>query len=178
MEGRSRPADSAVVVCVSLMMCWKPRCGRCFPAGHDYASAAKPQIDGDDADAQQALIDSRARDAYACLSLLDGRQLDSEAAEAAELLARVVGQDLEATDDGSFRIARKVAKDRVVSTVDPGREAAGPAGDRCAGRRARSSSSSASQAARRGRNTRYRMLLAGWPDFRSCCSAETSGFGV
>ncbi len=31
----------------------------------------------------------------------------------------MLGQDLEATDDGGFRIARKVANDRVISTVDP-----------------------------------------------------------
>ena len=36
----------------------------------------------------------------------------------AELLATVVGQDLEG-GDGRFRIARKVAKDRTISTVDP-----------------------------------------------------------
>jgi len=35
------------------------------------------------------------------------------------LLARVVGQDLEEGDDGVLRIARKVARDRVISTVDP-----------------------------------------------------------
>jgi hypothetical protein len=40
-------------------------------------------------------------------------------AEAAELLALVIGQDLEQADDGTFRIARKVAKDRIISTVDP-----------------------------------------------------------
>jgi hypothetical protein len=39
--------------------------------------------------------------------------------QAATLLATVVGQDLEAGDDGIFRIARKVAKDRIISTVDP-----------------------------------------------------------
>ena len=31
----------------------------------------------------------------------------------------MVGQDLEIGDDGIFRIARKVAKDRVISVVDP-----------------------------------------------------------
>jgi len=41
------------------------------------------------------------------------------AAQAARLLAAVVGQDLEQAGDGSFRIARKVAADRVISTVDP-----------------------------------------------------------
>ncbi len=88
-------------------------------SGDDYASAAKPQIDWDDSEARGALIDSRARDAYACLMLLDGAQLSTEVAEAAELLATVVGQDIEEGDDGTFRIIRGVAKDRVISTVDP-----------------------------------------------------------
>ena len=35
------------------------------------------------------------------------------------MLARVVGQDLEHTDDGVFRIIRGTATDRVISTVDP-----------------------------------------------------------
>jgi len=41
--------------------------------------------------------------------------------QAAQLLAAVVGQDLEQAGDGSFRIARKVAADRVISTVGPRR---------------------------------------------------------
>jgi hypothetical protein len=36
-----------------------------------------------------------------------------------ELLAAVVGQDLEKGDDGRLRIARRVAPDRIISTVDP-----------------------------------------------------------
>ena len=35
------------------------------------------------------------------------------------LLAAVVGQDLDEGEDGVFRIARRVAKDRIISTVDP-----------------------------------------------------------
>ncbi len=35
--------------------------------------------------------------------------------EAGRLLATVVGQDLEVGDDGTFRIARNVAKHRVIS---------------------------------------------------------------
>lgn len=88
-------------------------------SGDHYASSAKPQIDWDDPDAREALIGSRARDAYACLTLLDGRDLGVVVAEAAELLATVVGQDLEEGDDGGFRIVRRVARDRVISTVDP-----------------------------------------------------------
>src|ERR1019366_5562119 len=76
-------------------------------------------IDWDDQAAREALIDSRARDAYGCLLLLEGRQLDGLVADAVQLLATVTGQDLEVGEDGSLRIARKVAKDRVISTVDP-----------------------------------------------------------
>jgi hypothetical protein len=88
-------------------------------SGDDYASAAKPQIDWDDPDARDALIDSRACDAFSCLALLDGRELGPTLRDAAALLATVVGQDLEETANGTFRIARRVAKDRVISTVDP-----------------------------------------------------------
>lgn len=88
-------------------------------SGDDYASSAKPQIDWDDAAAREALVDSRAKDAFACLAVLDGRELAPVVAEAARLLATVVGQDLQAGGDGVLRIARKVARDRVISTVDP-----------------------------------------------------------
>lgn len=87
--------------------------------GEDYAAAGKPQIDWDDRDAREALIDSRARDAFGVLGVLHGRELPAEVAKAGELLATVVGQDLEESPDGVFRIARRVAKDRVISTVDP-----------------------------------------------------------
>jgi hypothetical protein len=88
-------------------------------SGDDYASSAKPQIDWDDPEAKEALIDSRARDAIALILALQGRQLSSEVTEAAALLAAVIGQDLEVAADGSFAIARRVAKDRIISTVDP-----------------------------------------------------------
>jgi hypothetical protein len=87
-------------------------------SGDDYASTAKPQIDWDDQVAREALIDSRTRDALGLLAVLDGRQLDDRVGPAAELLVSVVGQDIN-DDDGVFRIARRVASDRVISTVDP-----------------------------------------------------------
>jgi Transposase DDE domain/Transposase domain (DUF772) len=87
--------------------------------GDDYASLAKPQIDWDDQAARAVLVDARARDAHAVLGVLQGRSLAAGVAEAARLLAAVVGQDLEQDTDGSFRIARRVAADRVLSTVDP-----------------------------------------------------------
>lgn len=88
-------------------------------SGDDYASAAKPQIDWDDAAARVSLIDSRARDGYACLALLHDRTLTPEVTAAMRLLATVIGQDLEEGDDGRLRIAHRVARDRVLSTVDP-----------------------------------------------------------
>jgi hypothetical protein len=87
--------------------------------GDDYASLAKPQIDWDDQAARQALVDARGRDAHAVLGVLAGGSLTQAVAEAARLLAAVVGQDLEQGTDGSLRIARKVAADRVISVVDP-----------------------------------------------------------
>jgi hypothetical protein len=85
----------------------------------DYGSAGKPACDWDDKAAREALVDALARDAYAVLGCLDGRELNAEVKEAASLVATVVGQDLEQREDGVFRIARRVAPDRVISTVDP-----------------------------------------------------------
>ena len=54
----------------------------------------------------------------AALLVLHGRELAGAWREAAELLALVAGQDVEQGEDGVFRIARRVARDRVISTVD------------------------------------------------------------
>jgi len=53
------------------------------------------------------------------LVVLDGREVGPAVTDAAVLLASVLGQDLETGEDGVFRIARRVAKDRIISTVDP-----------------------------------------------------------
>jgi len=88
-------------------------------SGDDYARTAKPVIDWDDPSAREVLVDSRARDGYAVLAALQGRELSDTVGQAAQLLATVLGQDLETGEDGVLRIARKVAPDRVISTVDP-----------------------------------------------------------
>jgi hypothetical protein len=86
----------------------------------DYTGAGKPGCDYDDPVAREALVDALARDAMRLLACLDGRELGPGTAQAAQVLATVVGQDLETDgEDGMFRIARRVAKGRVVSTVDP-----------------------------------------------------------
>jgi IS5 family transposase len=85
----------------------------------DYASGGKPTCDWDDAAAREQLVAELAADGIACLSVADGRDLAAAVSQVAELLATVLGQDLEEGDDGRFRIARRVAKDRVISTIDP-----------------------------------------------------------
>ncbi len=88
--------------------------------GDDYASVGKPPCDWDDPKAREALVDALVRDAQAALGALDGCELVGPLGEAAELLGLVAGQDVEAGQDGVFRIARRVARDRLISTVDVG----------------------------------------------------------
>jgi len=85
----------------------------------DYRGAGKPVCDWDDRQAREELVDALVRDARALLAALEGRELEPAVAKAADLLATVAGQDVESGEDGRFRIARTVAKDRVISTVDP-----------------------------------------------------------
>lgn len=90
----------------------------CLKRDDDYVAPGKPNCDWDDVGAREALVDALARDAHALLLRLDGKKLGPELMQATSLLATVVGQDLEQLD-GTFRIARRVAVDRVISTVDP-----------------------------------------------------------
>ncbi|WP_125609557.1 transposase [Specibacter cremeus] len=83
----------------------------------EYVSAGKPVCAWDDAAARTEVVDALAKDGHAALALLDGQQVSDVVARVGELLATVLGQDLDCVD-GVFRIARRVAKDRVISTVD------------------------------------------------------------
>jgi IS5 family transposase len=92
----------------------------------DYGKAGKPDIDWDDPQAKEQLVSDLVNDALAVLEALTGPgapQRDDAAADALGLLALVAGQDVEPAEgsdgtDGRWRIARKVAPDRVISTVD------------------------------------------------------------
>jgi hypothetical protein len=92
--------------------------------GHDYSTPGKPQIDWDDPAAKHALVSALVNDANALVAALDGAAVEEEpAASAVALLALVAGQDVEPAEgsdgrDGRWRIARRVAEDRVISTVD------------------------------------------------------------
>jgi IS5 family transposase len=87
---------------------------------HDYETAAKPQVAWDDPIAKQALITGLVNDALSIIDALDGIALSAEQADAVGLLALIAGQDVEPGDgDGTWRIAQRVAPDRIISTVDP-----------------------------------------------------------
>jgi hypothetical protein len=92
--------------------------------GHDYDDPGKPQIAWDDAEARATLVDALVGDAHRLLGHLPDQQLSPRAAEAVALLALVAGQDVEPAEDsdgtdGRWRIARRVAAERVISTADP-----------------------------------------------------------
>jgi hypothetical protein len=87
---------------------------------HDYERPGKPVCAWDDPQAKQALVSGLVDDALAVLDAVADLELGAEQAEAVALLALVAGQDVEPGDrPGSWRIARRVARDRVISTVDP-----------------------------------------------------------
>ena len=89
-------------------------------SGHDYDGAAKPAIAWDDPVAKQALITGLVNDAMVLIAALDGVALTAEQADAVGLLALIAGQDVEPGDEeGTWRIAQRVAPDRVISVVDP-----------------------------------------------------------
>jgi hypothetical protein len=102
----------------------------------DYSTPAKPEIAWDDKTAREQLVDALVRDALAIVAAVSGPDTEcpdaaTPAGQAVALLALVAGQDVEWVDtdtDGSgaghgqgggrWRIARRVAADRVISTVD------------------------------------------------------------
>ena len=85
-------------------------------AAHDDDRPGKPGCAWEDPQAAQGLV----HDALVVLAAVGEVGLGDEQAEAVALLALVAGQDVEpGARPGSWRIAGKVAKDRVISTVDP-----------------------------------------------------------
>lgn len=94
-------------------------------SAHDYDDPGKPSIAWDDKAARDALVDALVRDALGVLARL-GEQPVGPAADAVGLLALVAGQDVELVEEPDdprappcWRIAQRVAPDRVISVVDP-----------------------------------------------------------
>jgi len=99
-------------------------------SAHDYDDPGKPKIAWNDKAAREALVDALVRDALAVVAAL-GEQEPGLAEDAVGLLALIAGQDVELVDptpsadrqdpasgEPRWRIARRVAPDRVISIVD------------------------------------------------------------
>ncbi|MDT2009365.1 hypothetical protein FXW78_45865 [Rhodococcus opacus] len=91
--------------------------------GHDYSGPGKPSIDWDEPGAKDTLVSALVNDANALVEAFAGVDLDEQSAGGVGVAALVAGQDVEPAEgsdgtDGRWRIARKVAPDRVISTVD------------------------------------------------------------
>ena len=84
-------------------------------------SVTKPSCDWSDPDARSELVDGLVTDGLRLIEAVEGVKLDPDQADALGLLGVVTGQDVEPDPDreGRWRIARRVAADRTISTVDP-----------------------------------------------------------
>jgi len=86
---------------------------------HDYAMIGKPVINWSDKAERDGVVSLLVNDATAILEAAAVLELDQVQSDALGLLALVSSQDVEpGTEEGSWRIAWRVAKDRVISTVD------------------------------------------------------------
>ena len=142
LRGRQRRAVDSTIVAdavatqdtITQLVAAVRRVGRVVPGaaeliasvctGCDYSRPGKPRIDWDDPAAKDALVSALVSDANALVAAVTGAELDEQAASAVALLALVAGQDVEPAEgsdgtDGRWRIARKVAEDRVISVHDP-----------------------------------------------------------
>ncbi len=87
---------------------------------HDYDAGPTPVIAWDDPVAKDQLVSDLVNDALALLAGAEGEDLSRDQRDAVGLLGLVAGQDVEPGQGaGTWRIARGVAPDRVISTVDP-----------------------------------------------------------
>jgi IS5 family transposase len=88
--------------------------------GEHNLDGGRPPCDWDDPADVERLVSELVDDANELVWATDDLDLDEAQADAVALLALVAGQDVEAGDGpGKWRIAKRTAPDRVISTVDP-----------------------------------------------------------
>ena len=96
-----------------------PQLGDVWVREHNLDPAG-PEVDWDDPGDVERLVSELVDDALELIGACEDVDLDDAQADALGLLALVAGQDTEPGDGpGRWRIARRVASDRVVSVVDP-----------------------------------------------------------
>ncbi len=96
-----------------------PELARVWVREHNL-EGGRPRCDWDDPTDRERLISELVDDANELVWAAEDLDLDETQADAIALLALVAGQDVEPGDrPGQWRIARRTAEDRVISTVDP-----------------------------------------------------------
>jgi hypothetical protein len=91
-----------------------------IPLRHDYTVIGKPVIDWSAREERDGIVSLLVNDAIDLLDAVDDEVLTPAQEDAIGMLALVAAQDVEpGEEEGTWRIARRVAKDRVISTVDP-----------------------------------------------------------
>jgi IS5 family transposase len=108
-----------IISAVRRVIAAVPQAGR-VELRHDYSLTGKPVIDWSSRPERDGVISLLIDDATALLDAVTALELSRDQQDAVGMLALVSAQDVEPGDeDGTWRIARRVAKDRVISTVDP-----------------------------------------------------------
>jgi hypothetical protein len=83
-------------------------------------AGGRPPCDFEDSDDIDRVISELVDDAYELVFAADELELTETQSDAAALLALVAGQDVEPGDrPGRWRIAKRTAPDRIISSVDP-----------------------------------------------------------
>ena len=115
--------DTVMMISAQIRRCRRliPEAADLVLVAHDYESVTKPSCDWSDPDSRSELVDGLVTDGLRLIEAVEGVKLDPEQVDAIGLLGVVTGQDVEPDPDreGRWRIARRVAKDRTISTVDP-----------------------------------------------------------
>lgn len=86
-----------------------------------YLTNKKPELDWADSDARKAHLQELVADAKRLLAEVEATCLpqDDEGQGAHALLHQLLCQDIEQAEDDQYQIKEGVAKDRIISTVDP-----------------------------------------------------------
>ena len=98
-----------------------PEAAAAVLVGDDYeVGSGKPACAWNDSAARDELVTRLVNDALVVIDAVDSIDLDDTQQQLVGLLALVAGQDVEPGDtEGTWKIERKVAKQRTISTVDP-----------------------------------------------------------
>lgn len=89
------------------------------PLNLDYDSRKKTKINWEDPSERNKLLNELYEDSLNIIDAVDKLKLNKQEQELRDILATVAVQDIEQQTDGTVKIKKGVAKDRIISTTDP-----------------------------------------------------------